>query len=36
MLNAILLFLFIELSIRVLPLLDSLAELLNHYIAIGV
>jgi hypothetical protein len=34
--NIILIIIAIEFGIRLLPLLDSLAELANHFIAIGV
>ena len=34
--NIILIVLLIEVGLRFLPLLDSLAELINHIIAIGV
>ena len=34
--NIILIIIAIEFGIRILPLLDSLAELANHFIAIGV
>lgn len=34
--NIILIVIAIEVGIRVIPLLDSLAELANHFIAVGV
>lgn len=36
MIEALLIFIILELGMRILPLLDSITELINHYIAIGV
>lgn len=36
MVEALLIFITLELGMRILPLLDSVTELINHYIAIGV
>ena len=36
MINTILIVILIEIGIRILPLLDSLVELINHFIAVGV
>ena len=34
--NTILILICIEIGMRLLPLLDSLTELINHFIAIGI
>lgn len=34
--DIILIIVYIEIGIRVFPLLDSLTELINHFIAIGI